>query len=247
MKFAILTSVNNPFLGNYVKSLFENDLSPEAIIYDRKSLSKRDLQIIKDRIKGKILNIELGELPNNYKSYYVDDHNSDKCVEIIIKTGVELLINAGTPRIINENLLNSVSFGVLNVHPGILPYYRGCSAVEWSLYNQHAVGITAHLMSKEIDAGDIIYRKIIDTTNVKSYEEIRVSVYIESFNLMSYTAKEIITGRVTRSNLIPQGNEGKYWGPISNSKMSSVRNIVDNGKLIRCNEKFITDITSYYD
>ena len=48
-------------------------------------------------------------------------------------------------------------FGVLNLHPSILPKYRGPSPVLWAVRNgDSSIGITAHRMSERIDAGPLL-------------------------------------------------------------------------------------------
>ncbi len=43
------------------------------------------------------------------------------------------------------------SKGIINFHPGIIPYARGLDALFWSVYNNHPLGVTAHLIDKHID------------------------------------------------------------------------------------------------
>ena len=47
----------------------------------------------------------------------------------------------------------------LNIHAGVVPYYRGNDCNFWALFddNPHLVGSTIHLLSKGLDSGDILY------------------------------------------------------------------------------------------
>ncbi|MFJ4609917.1 methionyl-tRNA formyltransferase [Streptomyces griseus] len=52
--------------------------------------------------------------------------------------------------------------GTLNVHDSLLPKYAGFSPLIWALINgESEVGVTAHLMDKELDAGDIVRQEAI--------------------------------------------------------------------------------------
>ena len=54
-------------------------------------------------------------------------------------------------------------FGTLNVHDSLLPAYAGFSPIVWALINgEKQVGVTAHMMNEELDAGDIVVQKAID-------------------------------------------------------------------------------------
>ncbi len=51
---------------------------------------------------------------------------------------------------------------MVNIHPSLLPRWRGPSPIQWTIYAGDTVsGITFHSLSKEIDAGDILYQKEI--------------------------------------------------------------------------------------
>lgn len=52
--------------------------------------------------------------------------------------------------------------GTLNVHDSLLPKYAGFSPLIWALVNgETEVGVTAHLMDEELDAGDIVLQRAV--------------------------------------------------------------------------------------
>ncbi|MEO3884820.1 methionyl-tRNA formyltransferase [Nonomuraea sp. B5E05] len=52
--------------------------------------------------------------------------------------------------------------GTLNVHDSLLPAYAGFSPLIWALINgEDEVGVTAHLMDEELDAGDIVLQRAV--------------------------------------------------------------------------------------
>ncbi|MFD8820941.1 methionyl-tRNA formyltransferase [Streptomyces sp. NPDC059605] len=52
--------------------------------------------------------------------------------------------------------------GTLNIHDSLLPKYAGFSPLIWALINgETEVGVTAHLMNDELDAGDIVRREAV--------------------------------------------------------------------------------------
>lgn len=53
-------------------------------------------------------------------------------------------------------------YGTLNVHDSLLPAYAGFAPVIWALINgESEVGVTAHLMNAELDAGDIVLQRAV--------------------------------------------------------------------------------------
>lgn len=52
--------------------------------------------------------------------------------------------------------------GTLNVHDSLLPAYAGFSPLIWALINgENEVGVTAHMMNSELDAGDIVLQRSV--------------------------------------------------------------------------------------
>jgi len=52
--------------------------------------------------------------------------------------------------------------GILNVHDSLLPKYAGFSPIIWALINgEEEVGVTAHMMDADLDAGDIVTQRAI--------------------------------------------------------------------------------------
>src|SRR3569833_1533228 len=53
-------------------------------------------------------------------------------------------------------------YGTLNIHDALLPKYAGFSPLIWALINgEEEVGVTAHMMNEELDAGDIVLQRAV--------------------------------------------------------------------------------------
>jgi methionyl-tRNA formyltransferase len=72
----------------------------------------------------------------------------------------DLVICAYYPRIFPRRLINIPPLGCINVHPGLLPQYRGTFPTPWCiLNNEKEIGITIHYMDEGIDTGDILLQR----------------------------------------------------------------------------------------
>jgi phosphoribosylglycinamide formyltransferase-1 len=58
-------------------------------------------------------------------------------------------------------VIDRFSKGIINFHPGLIPEMRGLDCVQWSVYKELTLGMTAHLIDSRIDAGRIIKRVIL--------------------------------------------------------------------------------------
>lgn len=65
--------------------------------------------------------------------------------------------------IIDKDVINAVQGKIFNLHPALLPKYRGCSSLTWAMINgEKKCGFTYHYIDKNCDAGDIIIQKEIE-------------------------------------------------------------------------------------
>ena len=176
----------------------------EFIAYDEKEDLRAKI-LWKQRTRNRIPKIKLNK---KIKSIFVSNHNNSSLVKLVKSKKIDLLISCSSPRIIKDELLSAPKIGILNCHPGLLPYYRGCNCVEWALYNNDKVGNTCHLMTKNIDQGPIICSKIINIKKCKDYFDVRVAVYLESVKLIS-KAIEMIKKNNYKKSLRRVENTGK--------------------------------------
>ena len=182
-KFALLTVKNNPLVKKLICNLKNRNCFPELIIFDKKKLSEEDLIRFCKRTGEKINRLDfLDDNKNGSCEYREINHNSEELNETIKKYEIKFLVNAGTPRIINKNIIDNIEYGVLNCHPGVLPFFRGCSCVEWSILLDKRVGNTVHWMNEGIDSGPILETKIIKCFRSDSYQDIRRRTYFEGID-----------------------------------------------------------------
>ncbi len=101
MNIGLLSTHNDPLLGRLMHELAAEELVPLAVILDSKQWSERDLAIHQERTEGLLPPIPLHELQRfRVPFYFVDDHRSPETVRLVDSLGIDLLVNAGTPRIL---------------------------------------------------------------------------------------------------------------------------------------------------
>ena len=159
--------------------------------------------------------------------YHFKNHSSTLTAEFVKDNEISILVNAGTPRILKPNLIKAPSIGVINCHPGILPYFRGCTSVEWAIYFDKPVGNTVHLMSEKIDEGPILSKEIINFSKSDSYSDIRVKVYRHGFDLLARSIKNFIQNPYLNNNYKKNGD---YYKVIDDDKMNKVIEKINSGR-----------------
>ena len=101
---------------------------------------------------------------------YVSHKNEDEMVKLFEAWHVDLIILAGYMRVIK----NPAAFPcpIINVHPSLLPKYKGLNAVEQAMEaGEVETGCTVHYVNEELDGGEIIMQgevAILPEDNIKS-------------------------------------------------------------------------------
>ena len=231
--FALLSVRNYPFTNSLLKELKKLNCYPKAIIFDKKNLPEIDIDRICKRIGISKVDIDLFKEENfEFEIVDVENHNSCETIEFIKKFKVDFLVNAGTPRILSKNIIDSTNIGILNCHPGILPYFKGCCSVEWSIFFDKPVGNTIHWMDEGIDSGPILKSKETKCSIYDNYQNIRKRVYQDGFNLLAKYIKKIANSSYKNKSTI-EGNiktGGNYYKPMKEKLLIEVKNKLIKGK-----------------
>jgi phosphoribosylglycinamide formyltransferase-1 len=75
---------------------------------------------------------------------------------------VDLIVLAGWMRIVTPTLIDAFPDRLLNIHPSLLPSFRGLNAVGQALASGVTIsGCTAHLVAEEVDAGPILVQAAV--------------------------------------------------------------------------------------
>lgn len=102
----------------------------------------------------------------------------------IVKTlkhhNIEWLVMAGWMRIVTPVLLNAFPGRVLNIHPSLLPSFKGNRAVEQALAaGVKITGCTVHLVVPEVDSGEIIMQAAVPVLPSDTAETLQNRIHIQ--------------------------------------------------------------------
>lgn len=124
----------------------------------------------------------LEKLNNGDNNIFVYTHKAEKavpdlieyCNKVGIKYSLDKISSENMPflpdvvcsiyyrYIISEDVINLVNGKIFNLHPSLLPKYRGCSSLTWAMINgEKECGYTYHYIDKGCDTGNIIIQKKI--------------------------------------------------------------------------------------
>ncbi len=86
--------------------------------------------------------------------------NDPDCESFLKEIHPDLLVSAYFSQILKANIIKIPRRGVLNIHPGWLPSYKGAMAYFWVLKNgSDQGGVSVHWIDEGIDTGELLARK----------------------------------------------------------------------------------------
>ena len=115
--------------------------------------------------------------PRDYES---KDAFEKKIVERLDAEEVDLVCLAGYMRIVGPVLLNAYRGRIINIHPSLLPAFKGAHAVEDAVaYGVKVYGISIHYVDESLDGGRIIAQKAFEYDGSDPAEVHRLGQVIE--------------------------------------------------------------------
>ena len=89
------------------------------------------------------------------KSCYTKDE--DEIIALFNAYDVDLIVMAGWMRIVSKKFCDAFSGRIINLHPSLLPKYKGLNAIEQAMAaGETETGATVHFVNEHLDSGAII-------------------------------------------------------------------------------------------
>ncbi len=96
-------------------------------------------------------------------------------LKLLKKYNIDMLCLAGFMRILSGNFIKKFSKPILNIHPSLLPKYKGLNTHERAIKNKDKfAGASIHKVTEKLDSGKVILQKkikILKSDNVRSLEK----------------------------------------------------------------------------
>ena len=118
--------------------------------------------------------------------------------EDIYKLAPDIIVVVSYGKFLPSSILNFPKFGCINVHPSLLPKYRGSAPIQWAILNgDESTGTTIMKMNQDMDAGDIILQKEISILENETTGELWDRLSKFSSELLLEAIKQIETGKAS--------------------------------------------------
>ena len=122
-------------------------------------------------------------------------------INILNNYDVELIVMAGWMKIVTPFFINKFKNKIINIHPSLLPAYKGSTAINDSILNGSKItGCSVHFVEEEVDSGALIMQAalpIIDDDNIESLSK---RIHILEHKILPYSISH--AGFLIRSNFM---------------------------------------------
>jgi phosphoribosylglycinamide formyltransferase 1 len=111
---------------------------------------------------------------------------------------VGLVVLAGYMRLLSEAFLSRFPNRVINVHPALLPAFRGLDAIQQALdYGVKVFGVTVHFVDQGVDSGPVILQRAIELPDAADAEAVHDVLRPVEHELLPEAIRLIARGAVS--------------------------------------------------
>tara|TARA_B100000929_G_scaffold284505_1_gene266856 strand:+ start:6875 stop:7438 length:564 start_codon:yes stop_codon:yes gene_type:complete len=128
--------------------------------------------------------------------YIILDSKKDKFEKIAIKElldrKIKLVCLAGFMKILSKNFVRNFKGKIINIHPSLLPKYKGLSTFKRALNAREKItGCTVHFVDEKLDNGKTIVKKKVLIDKSDNHEQLKKKVQSEEYKAYSIAIRKI--------------------------------------------------------
>ena len=119
-----------------------------------------------------------------------------KIVQILRDAGVELVVLAGFMRVLKQVMLGAFAGRIINIHPSLLPKFRGLAAWTQALNaHEEVTGCTVHYVDAGVDTGKILGQRTVAIMPDDTPERLNARIQAAEHELLPFVIAEISRSR----------------------------------------------------
>ena len=182
INIAVFISGTGSNFNNLIKnSLKKNSKFKINLVISNKSNAKGLNYANKHKIKKKIIS-------------YQNIRNAEKNILFILKKNrIDLICLAGFMKILTNNFIKRFKGKILNIHPSLLPKYKGLNTHQRAINNNEKfTGCTVHYVNYKLDSGKIILQKKVRIFRNDSSQKLAKRVLKQEHLLYPKALKKVL-------------------------------------------------------
>ena len=116
---------------------------------------------------------------------HIKSINEEQIIQLFQAWRVDLIVLAGWMKIISPQFIEAFPHKIINVHPSLLPKYKGLDAVQQALdAKEEVTGCTVHYVTEELDSGEIILQSEVPILPDDTLETLTKAVQQREYDIL---------------------------------------------------------------
>ncbi len=130
---------------------------------------------------------------------YADVAAANKRIADALKeAGAEYVVMAGYMRMVTAEVLDSFPDRVVNLHPALLPSFKGAHAIQDAFdFGVKVTGVTVHFANADYDKGPIIAQRAVEVRENDTVEALEARIHAVEHELYPHVVQLLAEGRVS--------------------------------------------------
>ena len=151
--------------------------------------------IISDNSKAKGLSYgKIFKIKKKIFNFKKKNQTEKKIISELKKDKIKLICLAGFMKIISKNFIKDFKNQVLNIHPSLLPKYKGLNTHQRAIKNNEKFsGCTVHYVNSKLDSGKIILQKKVKIKKNETPTSLAKKILIQEHKLYPMAIKKILS------------------------------------------------------
>lgn len=130
--------------------------------------------------------------------YQPDRVRDQEFLDTFREIAPDMVVLAAFGQILPKEIIDLPRFGCLNVHPSLLPRYRGAAPINWALINgDEKTGVTIMLMDEGVDSGDILLQEEVPIDPEDTFDDLHETLSTMGAELLVRAVRGVVDGTVT--------------------------------------------------
>ena len=126
----------------------------------------------------------------NFKNTLSDQ----KIIHELKKNNINLICLAGFMKILSKSFIKNFKGKILNIHPSLLPKYKGLNTHEKAIKNKDKYsGCTVHFVNSKLDSGKIINQKKVRISKLDTSKTLAKKILIEEHKLYPEAIMKVLS------------------------------------------------------
>ena len=122
-------------------------------------------------------------------------------INTLIHYDVELVVMAGWMKIVTPFFINKFKNKIINIHPSLLPSYKGGSAIKDTILNGSKItGCSVHFVDEEVDSGSLIMQAALSIRDDDDIESLSKRIQMLDHKILPHSIS--LAGFLIRSNFM---------------------------------------------